>query len=299
MTRDLRPSAMEVSPLKFFILTFALSWLIWIPLVLSHYGIGPLHIPEGASNLIRLIGVLMPATAAIILTGRSGGWAAVWALLRRLGIWRVGWKWWAAAALIYPLLLLVTALTYNRLGGHPRVTFVPPESGMALMITMIFLLVAALGEEIGWRGVALPALQQRRSALVSSVILGLCWGIWHLPFWLLMDSVDQFGMAYLVLNFLLLPITFYITWIYNHGKSSLLLPVVFHLTFNIVNTALLPVTGNIEAFGLFILLNWIVTLMIVRHLEPDQIVTGGNKVPARSSELHLPHYAGPREKEKP
>ena len=65
MNNDLHPSPADVSPLKFFVLTFALSWLIWIPLVFPHYGIGPLHIPEGASSLIRLLGVLMPVTPAV------------------------------------------------------------------------------------------------------------------------------------------------------------------------------------------------------------------------------------------
>lgn len=269
MSQNSQPFRTNVSALKFFVLTFALSWLIWIALDLSHFGIGPLHIPEGVISLIAFLGVLMPATVAITLTGRDGGRKAIGALLGRLGIWRVGWKWWAAATMVYPLLLIVTTLTYNRFVGNPPVTFSSPGSSAALIINVVFLLLASLGEEIGWRGVALPALQQTRTALISSVILGLCWGIWHLPYWLLQDSIDQFGIVYLVLDFLLLPITFYITWIYNHGKSSLLLAVVFHLTFNMVNAMLLPVTGNLGAFALFIVLNWIVTLLIFRHLEPE------------------------------
>lgn len=269
-------SSVVVSPLKFFILTFALSWLIWIPLDLSHFGIGPFPVLEGVSPLIRLLGVLMPAVTAIILTSRAGGREAVWALLRRLGIWRVGWRWWAAATLVYPLILVATAAIYNFFYGNPPVTFVPPSSSSIFIVNIIFLLIATLGEEIGWRGVALPALQSRRSALVSSIILGLCWGIWHVPFWLLQDSIDQFGVLYLLLDFLLLPITFYITWLYNHGKSSLLLPVAFHLTFNIINTSLLQVTGNMGAFTLFIILNWIVTLLTIRHLEPPQAQNPAN-----------------------
>ena len=143
-------------------------------------------------------------------------------------------------------------------------------SGVAFFITVIFLLLATLGEEIGWRGVALPALQARQTALVSSIILGLLWATWHIPFWLLLDTFDQFGILYLGMNFLLIfPMTFYITWFFNHTKSSLFMPVLFHVTFNIVNTALLPVTTNIQAFGLFIAIEWIVTALIIRRLEPE------------------------------
>lgn len=266
----MRTPVTTVLPAKFFILTYALSWLIWIPLVLSHFGIGPLHIPEGISNVIRLLGVLMPAAAAIILTARSGGRLAVGALLRRLGIWRVGWKWWAAAVVVYPALLVVTALAYNWFVGSPQVSLMAQGAIASLSLSIVFLLIATLGEEIGWRGVALPGLQRTRSALTSSIILGLGWGIWHLPFWLLLDSFDQFGVAYFGLNLLFLfPISVYITWFYNHSKFSLLLPVAFHLTFNIVNTALLPVTVNPQAYLLFIALTWVVTGLIVQHLEPE------------------------------
>ena len=269
MTSVLRPIP-YVSPWKFFLLTFVLSWAIWIPLDLSHFGVGPFPVLEPISGLVRLLGVLMPAVAAIILAGRSGGRTGIGNMLSRLGIWRVGWNWWAAALFIYPALLAIAALVYNWYAGAPVIIFTPPASLSVLLVNLAFLLIAALGEEIGWRGLALPSMQLNRSALTSSVILGLCWGIWHLPFWLLMDSLDQFGLGYLVLDFLLLPITFFITWLYNHGRFSLLLPVAFHLVFNIVNTSLLPVTADMGAFTVFIILNWVVSLLIIRRLEPNQ-----------------------------
>ncbi len=95
------PPRPGVSPLKFFLLTFLLSWLIWIPLDLSHFGIGPFSIPETTSTFVRLLGVLMPVTAGIILTGRSGGRAAIRALLARLAI-RLG----ASGAEVAGLILL-------------------------------------------------------------------------------------------------------------------------------------------------------------------------------------------------
>lgn len=265
----MKTSTKQIHPGTFFLLTFLLSWIIWIPLDLSHFGIGPLSIPEGISNIVRLLGVLMPATVALILTGWSSGREGLQSLLNRLTIWRVGGKWWAAATLIQPALLLLAALAYNLIVSKPPLSPVPIGSMAALFVTCIFLLIAALGEEIGWRGVALPTLQGRYSALASSVILGLLWGAWHIPFWLLMDTIDQFGSMYLALNFLLLPLTFFITWIFNHTRSSLLMPVILHLTFNIVNTVLLPVTSYLTAFAFFIILNWLAVLPILRRLSPD------------------------------
>jgi hypothetical protein len=62
-------TAYSIGMLQFFGLTYLLSWLIWIPLDLSHFGIGPFSIPEATSNFIRLFGVLMPAVTALILAG--------------------------------------------------------------------------------------------------------------------------------------------------------------------------------------------------------------------------------------
>ena len=230
----------EVSPARFFLLTYCLSWLIWIPLTLSHFGIGPFHIPESTSNAVRLLGVLMPAGAAIILTAQAGGGDSLRDLFARLFLWRVNWKWWLAAVAVQPALLGLAALTFNLTSKESKVIPQAVSAG-AFLVNVIFLLLATLGEEIGWRGVALPALQQRNRPIKSSLILGLLWAAWHLPFWLLLDSFDQFGAGYLALNFLfVVPLTLYMTWFFNHSQQSLLLPVMFHLSFNIVNTVLLP-----------------------------------------------------------
>jgi membrane protease YdiL (CAAX protease family) len=265
MNTNDRTFTTPVSPLRFFILTFSLSWLIWIPLMLSHFGIA-FHIPESTSAIVRLLGVLMPAVSAIILTAASGEKAALRHLFARLTLWRVGWDWWVTAVLVFPALLAVIAVINNAF-GLSRVSFVPTEIS-ALVVNIIFLLIAVLGEEIGWHGVALPALQQKNSALISSIILAVCWGIWHLPFWLILDTFDQFGVLYLVMNLLfVVPTTFYVTWFFNRSKYSLLLPVAFHLTFNIVNTAILPVTLSLSAFGILIAVGWVIMILVLPHLD--------------------------------
>jgi membrane protease YdiL (CAAX protease family) len=236
---------------------------------MSHFGIGPFHISEGVSSIIRLLGVLMPAVSALILTSRAGGRDAIRALLARLAIWRVSWIWWVAAVLVQPALLALTGLLFNSMGGQPPISPVLLTSVAGLIVNIIFLALATLGEEIGWRGVALPSLQSRMNAINASLALGFLWAAWHIPFWLLLDTFDQFGWTYLALNFIFILLgTFYITWFFNHSRSSLLLPVAFHLSFNILNTALFPVTTSPEAFAIFIAIEFIITLLIVRHLEP-------------------------------
>lgn len=257
-TRPLAPS-----PLVFFLVTFAFSWLIWIPLSISHLNAAP-FIPEGTSNGVRLLGVLGPAIVAILLSTLIGGRPSLRDLFGRLAIWRVGWNWWAAAALVQPVLLLAVALAYNALGGNPPLAFGAQFTAVEFIVQVVFLAIATLGEEIGWRGVALPGLLKTRGALASSLILGLIWSTWHLPFWLLQPSFDQYGPGYLALNYLMiLPMSVYITWIFQNTRASIFMSAVLHLTFNIVNVAVVQLTGLIVPFVAFIAVQWFIALLLL------------------------------------
>jgi membrane protease YdiL (CAAX protease family) len=261
----------RVSPSAFFILTIFLSWSIWIPLDFSRFGIGQFQIPESLSQIIRLLGVLIPAISALFLVRIKEGKCGLSNLLGGFKRKPIDWRWWAAALLLQPGLLVFAGLFNNLIPYGERIAAVPETPITAILINTIFLLLATFGEEIGWRGFALPALQEKYTAFKSSLILGLVWMAWHLPFWLLLDTFDQFGWSYLGMNFLMgIPMNFIITWFFNHGKQSLLLPVGFHLVFNMVNNLWLPVTLNIRAFWIFIAFEWILALMVVRKLSPDK-----------------------------
>jgi len=172
-----------------------------------------------------------------------------------------------AAVLVQPALLVLSGLVYNWVWGDPAVTATTVAIS-ALIVNIIFLALATLGEEIGWRGVALPGLEQQQSALRASLILGILWAVWHIPFWLFLDTFDQFGSLYLVINVIgIVPMTIYITWFFNHSRYSLLLPVAFHLSFNVINTAVFEVTTNIGAYTLFVVLEWIIAILLMPRLE--------------------------------
>ena len=267
MSKPSHPSSQSVTPLRFFLLTFILSWLIWIPLTLSHFNIGPFKISEDLSSIIRLLGVLMPMVSALLLTAIYGGRPAIRNLLSRLKIWRVGWKWWIAVVLVFPALLIFAGILYNLFSDQPPISLLPITAAVLLANTL-FLTIASLGEEIGWRGVALPALLQRYSPLTASSILGIVWATWHLPFWLLIGTLSQYGAGYFVLNYIfIVPTTFYITWIFINSKGSLLLPVVLHLIFNIINVTILPVTSTTNSFAVFVGLQLVLMLVIILKLR--------------------------------
>ncbi len=141
--------------------TIVASWALWLPLLLIHLGVLPPLVPLGSLTAVALLGVLVPAAAASVLTTRAGGRGALRALWRRLLRWRVG-RWWLPVLVLQPVVLATTAALWNLAGGAD-----PARPAVALGIgslatQVVFLVIAATGEEVGWRGLALPALRAPR-----------------------------------------------------------------------------------------------------------------------------------------
>jgi membrane protease YdiL (CAAX protease family) len=263
---QLLTSEADGSATRFFALTYVLSWTVWLPLMFAHLGVLDLGLPEAALTPLALPGVLMPSVAALITASRRPTKDGVRQLLGRLLIWRIGW-WWAPILLMQPLVLVLTVALSNTLGwGEPIYPTYPASFG-TLLIPLAFLLIAATGEEIGWRGYALPVLQARHSPLLSSAIVGVAAATWHLPYWVLQGTLGTYGVGYFALNYVfILAITIQITWLYNRTRSSVLVPVVFHVVFNVVNVALLPVTSSVPAFALLTIFEWALALTLIGRL---------------------------------
>ena len=158
-TKSRLSSLIERHPLaSFFVLAYAISWLLWAPLVVSGDSS-----PSGPGFILLLLGSLVPSSVAILLVAVLHGRAGVRRLLHRLLIWRVGVGWWVAVALVSTLALGAVGLSVLLGGPSPDVTVAIPGA-VALFVFFLFP-GSAGGEEIGWRGFALPQLQAARSAL--------------------------------------------------------------------------------------------------------------------------------------
>jgi membrane protease YdiL (CAAX protease family) len=176
------------------------------------------------------------ALASLIMTGVTLGRAGVRALLRRFLIWRVGVQWYLVI-LLGPAILGLGAIGLDLIlgGATPDFTNVDARrifgtSASLWYFVVPFFLVDVLtnGEETGWRGFVLPRLQARFSALVSSLILGVVWGLWHLPkFWV---AGDTESFAFAMLHNIAMAVLF--TWVYNNTNGSLLIATVFLAALN-------------------------------------------------------------------
>ena len=163
------------------LLMFLLTW----PIDLANSGILPVPVPF-------VVGLLLGwgfVFASLIMTGLTLGKDGVVALLKRFLIWRVNWKWYLVAFLLFPAMQFASVLLTAWLTGVPAdfgnivvYQVVPLAMNVLLLIVVWFLFeVITNGEEIGWRGYVLPRLQAKYNALVASLIVGVIWGAWHLP----------------------------------------------------------------------------------------------------------------------
>ena len=110
----------------------------------------------------------------------------------------------------------------------------------------ILFLGGPLNEELGWRGFALPALQAKTNAGIASLIIGVIWGIWHLPLFIAnIPGYTTMPIAAYLINTCALSIIF--THIYNSGNGQLWLSILLHAVFNTVNWLLLPIVPNEHA----------------------------------------------------
>lgn len=180
------------------------------------------------------IGGLMPMLAALVAAGYEAGWGEMHTLVGQLSYARLGGAWrWCLVVLLGMALIVLLALLLNlaRGGGWPSSP--PAATWQTLPVLAIVYLVIALLEEVGWRGYALPRLQDRYGALVASLLLGLLWGCWHLPQWFIpaTGQADKWPFALFLLHTVAFSVM--LAWLYNHSTGSLWPVILAHTAFNL------------------------------------------------------------------
>lgn len=229
------PSTAGARPLAgFFLLSHGWSWTFWGAAVLAGFGAR-----ETPGLLLLLLGGLGPPLAGVVMTAVSGGRPG----LRELGgrivsPRRIGPKWWAAVLSIPPLTLAgaVAVAALLRVPGPladlSNAKSVLHEPAMLVSFILGALVVGPLPEEIGWRGYALDALQDRTSALNASLLLGGARALWHLPLFFVVGYYASGAPEPLLFVAVILLDSILFTWIHNHTRRSVLAAILFHFAIN-------------------------------------------------------------------
>jgi membrane protease YdiL (CAAX protease family) len=224
----MRPASL----LKFFLLTYALTWTVFIVVGALAARMAAAGRPRpGLLALMVLPGVFAPAIVALAITARAEGGVGVKSLLRPLFQWRVGLQWYVFAVGFMASIKLTVALVLRAAtGSWPRFG---QETWYIMLAATIFSTVVGgqAGEEIGWRGYALPRLAARFGLARASLLLGVIWATWHLPLFFI-PGAELLGQSLPVYLLQVTALSVVFAWLYWRTKGSLLLTMLLHSAIN-------------------------------------------------------------------
>jgi len=209
----------------YLITAFAISWLGWGVLILT--GTEPDFFNPW--KMLAAFGPSLAGLAAIAFHSGKAGLRNVWRQMTHFGQPR--WFWYLISLIAPPAIMLASLYIHIALGGTGLAFNDPAEIYRVIPVFLLVLFFSVLGEEVGWRGFALPWLQKRFSAFQSSLILGVIWTLWHLPlFWIPGDFHQQLPLVWFLIQ--TVSITFLYTWMYNATRGSLLIILLLHAASN-------------------------------------------------------------------
>ena len=222
------------SIILYFVIAYIITWTIWAPIVATAQGWVKWNVPFA----LYYFGSFGPMLSAIIVTALTEGGLGLHTLFSRLLKWRVRFGYFAFS-ILGPFVLLVIARVVSRLltGTWPdlgllgKADYLPYLGIPAVM--GIWLLTYGMGEEMGWRGFALPHIQSKTSARTASVILAIFWALWHVPAFFFRDTYQTLGLLgfpLFLINMIFASII--LTWLYNSTHGGLLMVIIFHALFD-------------------------------------------------------------------
>lgn len=211
------------SLLPYLAITFALTWGVVALLILFPDQIAAVFGDLSAKNPLFILAVYAPAIAAFTLVLRQGGLPGLRRYLSRLLLWRVHWGWYVFLLAGVPVLFYCGAALKGNLFSAPF----PFENGYEVIPALAFMLVLGPIEEFGWRGLALPLLQQRYAPIWAGLILGAIWGVWHLPAFYL-SGLPQNAWSFFPFFIGSTAIGVIVTPLFNASGGSILLPLLIH-----------------------------------------------------------------------
>ncbi|MWV39076.1 CPBP family intramembrane glutamic endopeptidase [Natrialba sp. INN-245] len=277
MNTDLQAVARSHQVTLFFVLAIAFTW--------TAHGI---EIVTGRPLIP--IGVLGPILAAALLTWVTGGSLRQWA--GQVLIWRTGLRWYLIAIVGLPVVLVVssTVLIVVLTGDPPRPELLPERTGLIVGYFFFQLFLQGGLEEFGWRGFALPRLQERYTALVASIVIGVVWALWHAPLFFVPGTFySQIPPVLYLLQ--TIGTSVMITWVYNSTGGSVLLAMAFHAANN-VSMLLYPWEIDIEVIETPLAVDVSMTIVYLAVGALLVVVYGGGKLTNRETIPGTEHTGG-------
>ena len=227
MTARIRSTIRAHPTVSFFCLAFGSSWTLMTPAMVAGL--------DSLAAIPFFLGVWAPAASAALVVRVTGGSIRSW--LRDIMRWRVPARYYLFA-LGLPVALAALASAEFALAGESLDLGLVGERAAAFLPLLLFCFLVNGGpEEPAWRGFALPRLQERYSPVKATALLGMIWGLWHLPLLLVEDNVDH-DLAALTFAAMLVwtlagftAYAFTYTYLWNRTRSALLC-MLLHASYN-------------------------------------------------------------------
>jgi membrane protease YdiL (CAAX protease family) len=217
--------------ISFVILSYLLTWGIGIPMTLLE----PSSIPPNPFDISQ-IGAIGPAVASLVVIYVNAGKDGLRSFIRQLTKWRIGAIWYLVILLV-PLIwsgflpsIVIHLMQYKSLPPLAGPSYGAPSWKYAGWFLLYILIIGGGQEEIGWRGYLLPHLQLKHNAVISSLVTGIIWSFWHLPFFFIPGS-SLLGTPFVGYLIQLTLISFVLTWLYNNTES-ILACILYHTWMN-------------------------------------------------------------------
>ncbi len=239
-----RQGVLARHPLTFyFLIAFAFSWLMFLPGVLTYFGV--LNLSDSLVGVSGITGLLGPILSGFIMTAVTEGREGLGRWLRRIVRWRVGFQWYLFALVGLPLVMVFGTLL--RPGALESFQTLAPLSVVPYLSAFVFMVLIGgpLFEEPGWSGFAQPRLQRLHGPLVGGLILGSLWALWHLPGFLIpSESLTDIPPRGTVLDFVvfalaLIGLRLIIQWVFDNTRGSVLMAILVHASWNTFYSAAL------------------------------------------------------------
>jgi uncharacterized protein len=212
--------------LAFFVLAFVWSWVIGLTAMQVRA-----HFPALSTALMMASG-FGPSLAGLAVVAFFSHGEGLREWVKRGLNWRVGWQWYALAFFMPPLLMLLAQVIYLTLGGTSPTS--PAVGHIPLAITnfaLVFLIGGPLGEEFGWRSYALPALGSKMGWRLASLVIGVIWGLWHLP-WFFTAGTAQSQMPFVLFMLNIVAGSVLFSCLFMQSAGSVIPALVMHTSLN-------------------------------------------------------------------
>jgi uncharacterized protein len=218
----------------FALLAYGLAWAWWGFWLFPYLGTlltqstTPADLLGGA-GVAMVLGMFAPMIAALIMrlsVSKEG-------LKGSLGLLR-SWRYYLAALVAPVVFATAVVLIVQALGlGEFRWSQAGWLVYLTLMLKTLPNIPFTFGEEYGWRGYLLPRLLPL-GEVRATLLVGLIWGPWHVPFLLagLNYPGVNFWLAFLVFLFTVVALSFAYTWFYVASSGSVLVVALLHQSFN-------------------------------------------------------------------